>query len=361
MRLLALVAAAVLLAVPCAAAQSGADWDSLGVGELERAAGDYGADIELSGGLTLDGGLAQVAGRAMELLPGALSACLKSALMLMAVALLCAMAQGLRAAGQREGLQTAVMAGALAVTAVAVTDMGTMMGLGRRTIDNMQGFAQALLPAMAAVTAAAGGTAGAAARQIATTLFSNALLTLIDVLLVPLVYAYVAACTAYAAVGSPGLKKVAGVLKWAVTAILSALLLAFVTYLTVSGVIAGNTDAMALKAAKMAISGAVPVVGGIISDAAETVLAGAGVLKNTVGVFGMAAVLCICVAPFLQLAVHYLTYKLTAALASILSGGRLGELIDGIGTAFGLILGMTGACALLLLVSIVAGMAGAAA
>ena len=56
-----------------------------------------------------------------------------------------------------------------------------------------------------------------------------------------------------------------------------------------------------MKAAKFAISGAIPVVGGILSDAAETVLASAGILKGTVGVFGMVTILGICLIPLLQI------------------------------------------------------------
>ena len=113
-----------------------------------------------------------------------------------------------------------------------------------------------------------------------------------------LVYTYIAACVAYAAVGGTrGLKRIAGTLKWVVTSVLTVVLLVFVGYLTVSGVIAGSTDAVTVKAAKFTMSSLVPVVGGILSDAAETVLAGAGILKNAVGVFGMLAVLCMCVAP----------------------------------------------------------------
>ena len=138
-----------------------------------------------------------------------------------------------------------------------------------------------------------------------------------------------------------------------VTSILTVVLLVFVGYLTVSGVIAGSTDAVTVKAAKFTMSSLVPVVGGILSDAAETVLAGAGILKNAVGVFGMLAVLCMCVAPFLQLGIHYLTYKVTSALSATVSSGRVAGLIDQIGGAFGLVLGMTGASALLLLISMV--------
>ena len=59
------------------------------------------------------------------------------------------------------------------------------------------------------------------------------------------------------------------------------LLLAFVGYLTASGAIAGSVDAAAVKTAKLAISRAIPVVGGILADASETVLAGAGGLRGT--------------------------------------------------------------------------------
>ena len=196
-------------------------------------------------------------------------------------------------------------------------------------------------------------SSGAVARQLATMLFSDILITLINRLLLPLVYTYIAACVAYAAVGNEGLKRIAGTLKWVVTSILTVVLLVFVGYLTVSGVIAGSTDAVTVKAAKFTMSSLVPVVGGILSDAAETVLAGAGILKNAVGVFGMLAVLCMCVAPFLQLGIHYLTYKVTSALSATVSSGRVAGLIDQIGGAFGLVLGMTGASALLLLISMV--------
>ena len=67
----------------------------------------------------------------------------------------------------------------------------------------------------------------------------------------------------------------------------------------------------------------------------------------------MLVVLAICLTPFLQLALHYMTYKGAAALTGTVAGPRLSGLMDSLGGAFGLILGMTGSCALVLLFSIV--------
>ena len=163
-----------------------------------------------------------------------------------------------------------------------------------------------------------------------------------------------AANVAWATLGNDGLKRIGGLLKWLITILLSVVLLAFIAYLNLSGVISGGADAATVKAAKFTISNLVPVVGGVISDTAETLLAGASVLRNAAGVFGMLAVLGICVVPFLNLGVHYLMYKCTAALAATASGnGRITGLIEALGTAFGLILAMTAACAVLLVVAMV--------
>ena len=66
----------------------------------------------------------------------------------------------------------------------------------------------------------------------------------------------------------------------------------------------------------------------------------------------MVAVLAICLTPILRLALQYLVYKGTAALCATVAQPRLSRLIDAIGSAFGLVLGMTGAAALILLVSL---------
>lgn len=328
--------------------------EALDLDGLQRAAEGELSGLEIGSGLDLDYGIEQIFDKGRDELPGVLRRAVRSAVVLLSVVLLCALAGEVSGSlGAPAEVDVTALAGALAVTAASVADIHALIGLGREALDRMSQFSKVLLPTMTAAAAAAGAPSGAAARQLATMLFSDALLTLINSLLLPLVYLYVAACTAYAALGNEGLKRVGELLKWAVTSILTAVVLAFVGYLTVSGVIAGSADAVTLKAAKMTISGMVPVVGGILSDAAETVLAGAGILRGAVGVFGMLGVLAICVAPFLQLGVHYLVYKLTAALSATVAGGRMAGLIDAIGGAFGLVLGMTGASALLLLVSMV--------
>ena len=351
-----------LLLLPARAAEADAralQREVLDLEGVEDAAEGY-MDGFTPEGMDLDGGLSGVLEKGNSALPGALREGVRSCALLLTVVLLCSLAEGLAAGGGEAPLPVAPLAGALAVAAVAVGDVRALLGLGSETLDTMTGFANVLLPAAAILTAATGAIAGAAARQMAAALFSGLLMNLITRLLVPMLYAYLAASVGHAALGNETLKRIAGMLKWAVTSILTVVLMVFVGYLTVSGVIAGSADAARVKAARFAMSNAVPVVGGILSDAADTVLASAGVLRGAVGAYGAVAVLMMCVAPFLRLGAQYLAYKFTAAIAASVADSRTAGLIDAIGGAFGLILGMTGAAALLQLVALVSCLTAAA-
>ena len=279
-----------------------------------------------------------------------------AAAVLLAV-ILCAVVENLyQGAGGKTPLYLS-MAGALSVAALSAGDLDSLIGLGGETIAQLNIFAKALLPTLAAATAASGAVTTAAFQQVTTVFLVNLLLQLIDTLLMPLVYLYIGVLTAAGCTGESRLAAIADGLKKLLTWILSTALLLFTLYLSVARVISGAVDGAAVKVTKAAISGVVPVVGGIIADATETVLAGAGLLKNTVGIFGMLGILAACAYPFLQLGVQYLLYKLTAYLASAVGAPALCKLIDGLAGAFGLVLGMTGACALLLLVSVLSSVA----
>ncbi len=250
-------------------------------------------------------------------------------------------------------LQCTKLTGALAVVLLAAGDISSMIGLGTETIHTMDDFSKTLLPVLSMACAASGHITASAVREVATTFFADILITCIDRLLVPLVYIYIGAITANAVLHSHSLKNIAKGIKKFITWALTLLLTVFTMYLTLSGVVSGAADAAAVKVAKVAISGAVPVVGGIMSDAASAILVGASMLKNTIGVFGTLAVFALCITPFLQIGMQYLLYKVTAFFAEIVDETGLSEFIGEIGGAFGMILGMTGACALLLIISMV--------
>lgn len=275
------------------------------------------------------------------------------AVLILGVVLLCGVVDDCFAAAGNEKCPDYVpMAGTLAITLIAAGNMRSLIGLGTETVEELSVFAKALLPTLAAAVAAGGGMISAGVKQVATVFFADLQLSLMQNILLPLVYCYIAAAAMDAMLVNARLKKIAEGLRKAVTWVLTGSLALFTGYLTLSGSITGSADALTAQLARSAIATAVPVVGGIISDATGTVLAGATVLKNGIGIFGMLIVLAICLLPFLRLGVQYLLYKLTAFLSAAVGAQSLVDLVDALGSAFGLVLGMVGTGALLLLISI---------
>jgi stage III sporulation protein AE len=154
------------------------------------------------------------------------------------------------------------------------------------------------------------------------------------------------------------LQKLQDFIKWLMIWGLKTILYIFTGYMGITGVVSGTTDAAALKAAKLTISGMVPVVGGILSDASESVLVGAGVMKTAAGMYGTLAMLAICAEPFLKIGVQYLMLKATAALCGIFGSKALSNLVQDFSSALGILLGMTGSACLMLLISTVCFMKG---
>lgn len=275
-----------------------------------------------------------------------------SAALLLAVVLLCSLADGICRAAKGVGEHYTALAGALVITVITAGSIRSMTDIGLETLEQMDVFSKALLPSLASALAASGGVVSAGIRQVSTVLFTGTLISAIRQLLLPMVYCYIAVSVADAALPEHDLARLRDGIGKTVAAALKILLVAFTLFLTVAGAAGNAADAVALRLTRSAISTAVPVVGSIIADASDSVLASAGLLKSSVGLMGTLGILTICLTPFLQLAVQYLLYKLTALIASIVGPEPLVELIDALGTAFGLLLGMTGTCALLLLISV---------
>ena len=284
---------------------------------------------------------------------GIISEALKSTAMLVAAAVLTGFASSLFEESSAEALKAYIpLAGILTVAVISLKDTGAFIGLGRNTIYDMEIFSKALLPTLSAAAAAGGAVTSAAAKCAAVMLFIDIIITIAKNVLLPLIYLYIAACIGKAAFGGNALSAAEKLIKWLTLSILTALMLAFVIFLTVSGTLAATADAAAVKVAKTTISTALPVVGGIISDAAGTVLTGAQMIRNAFGLFGITIITATCLIPFLRLGIHYLCYKAASAVSAIASEPRTSELINGISGVYSMLVGMVGAFSVMIYISI---------
>ncbi len=249
--------------------------------------------------------------------------------------------------------QTAQMAGVVAVAAILLLNTDSMVSLAADTVRSVAEYGKLLLPVMTAALAAQGGITASAALYAGTAAFNAMLTGVLSNLLVPGIWVYLALRIGGCAAGEDLLKRLSDMVKGFLSWMLKTLLMVFTTYLSLTGVVSGTTDAAALKAARVTMSSFVPVVGGVLSDASEAVLVSAGLLKNAAGIYGILAVLAVFLHPFLQIGSHYLILKLTAAICAAFGGKGVTDTIEAFSTAMGLLLGMTGAACVMVLISTV--------
>lgn len=251
------------------------------------------------------------------------------------------------------------LAGTVAIAALLLNASQSLINLAAETVSEISEYGKLLLPVMTTAMAAQGSVTTSAALYTGTAVFDTVLSSLISKLLTPMIYLFLALAAANSAVGEEMLKKLRDNMKGFMTWILKTLLYIFTGYISITGVVSGTTDAAALKAAKLTISGAVPVVGGILSDASEAVLVGAGTVKNAVGIYGLFAILAIWLGPFLKIGAHYLLLKATGAICSVFGNKQTTDLIQDFSGAMGFLLAMTGTVCLMLMISMVCFLKGA--
>ena len=117
-----------------------------------------------------------------------------------------------------------------------------------------------------------------------------------------------------------------------------------------SGAAAGNA---ALRGMKFAVSGLVPVLGGILSDSVEAVAAGAELLRGAVGAAGILFLFLIYIFPVVKIGTAILVYKIAAAIMESVCDKKTAGLLSDMGDVLGTLIGFATAAGVSALLSLV--------
>jgi stage III sporulation protein AE len=234
----------------------------------------------------------------------------------------------------------------------------TMIGLGRQTVENLSNYGKLLIPVMTTSLAAEGAVTTSGALYGGTTAFSAMLNGAISNCIIPLLYIYLCLSLINSILSDDSLKRLRDLAKGMTVWSMKTIMYIYTAYMTITGVISGTVDASALKATKLAISTAVPIIGGVLSDASETVLLSAGITKNAVGIYGLLVMISLWIGPFIKIGTQYLLLKLAGMVAGLFASKQFVELLTDFTSAMGMVLSMIGVQTLLLIVSTVCFMRG---
>lgn len=211
---------------------------------------------------------------------------------------------------------------------IALNSFHVAISYTQEAIDTMIAFILALIPLLLALIASSGGLVSAAFFHPVILFLMNISGMFIQYVVLPLLF--LSALLSIVSTLSEHYKvtQLANLLKnWSI-ALLGMFLTVFLGVISVQGASAAVTDGVAIRTAKFITGNFIPVIGRMFTDATDTVISASVLLKNTVGIVGVAILLLIAAFPAIKILMIAFIYKFAAAILQPLGGGPIITCLD---------------------------------
>ncbi len=259
---------------------------------------------------------------------------------LLFLAVLCALLQNLQNSFEHSAISLlAYSICYIFLAVIALTAFYNAMALARDTVGNMVGFMEALLPLLISLLAGVGAvTTAALFTPLMLFVVSTVSIVVKDVVLPLFFLAAVLQCVNFLS-DRYQVSNLCGLFRQAGMVVLGLTMVVFVGVITVQGVAGGVADGVALRTAKYATATFIPVVGKMFADTVEMVMGASLLLKNAIGLFGIATVFTLCALPLIKLASLIVVIKLAGALVQPMGDEKMAKCLDGMGDNLMLVFG----------------------
>ncbi|HZW84265.1 MAG TPA: stage III sporulation protein AE [Candidatus Deferrimicrobium sp.] len=256
---------------------------------------------------------------------------------LVVLAVLCGVLQHLQQSFEGSVGKVAQAMSYLVLITIAIASFTLAIDTGRKAIDDMVGFMQALLPVQITLLVALGNITSAAIFHPFVIGALSFISTLIKNFVFPLLFLGAVLAIVNNISEHMKVSKLAGLFNTASKAILGLCLTIFIGIMTIQGVTGSMSDGIALRSAKYATDTFVPVVGRWFSDAIELVVGSALLLKNAVSLVGIIVICIICLIPIIKIVAMMLIYRVAAALVQPLGNHGLSDALQSMGSSLTLV------------------------
>ncbi|MGD7051650.1 MULTISPECIES: stage III sporulation protein AE [Bacillaceae] len=211
---------------------------------------------------------------------------------------------------------------------IALNSFHIVISYTLEAITAMTGFIIALVPLLIALIASSGGLVSAAFFHPIILFLMNTSGLLIQYVVLPLLF--LSAILSIVSTLSEHYKvtQLAALLRNVSIGILGIYLTVFLGVISVQGATAAVTDGIAIRTAKFVTGNFIPVIGRMFTDATDTVITASVLLKNTVGILGVATLILLAAFPAVKILSIAIIYKLAAALLQPLGGGTVIKCLD---------------------------------
>ena len=240
----------------------------------------------------------------------------------------------------------------LALITIAMQSFAVAVNLGRQTVDTMVEIILAIIPLLLVLLASLGNFASAAIFRPMIIFAVNFFATIIRDLAFPLIYLTTILSIINHFSPRVTVGKLADLFKNVSVWTMGLTMTIFTGLLAIHGVASSVGDAVTIRTAKFMTGAFLPVVGGMLTDAVETVASATLILKSTVHLAGVVLLFYVVVFPLLKILALVFIYKLASALIQPLGETNLSDSLNTMGNCLALIFAATAIVSVIFYLSI---------
>lgn len=278
---------------------------------------------------------------------------LKAVAAVVGILLACAMLETLKNSFAQSSMKNVFdIVSALCIASVIIVPIIGCVSYCARTIKDSSAFMASFLPVYSALASVSGHPASAIATQSLLLISSEALSQIVSTTFVPMVDIYLGFCIIGAVSPGINISGISGFIKSAVSWALAFCLTIYTGILTVQGIISSAADNVTVKTTKFVVDGAIPVIGGAISDAMNTIMGCTALLKTSIGAYAIVVFILAFLPPVLECVMWLLAADISLAAAEVLGIKNMPVMLKAIKEALKLIVAFVAASALTFIISV---------
>lgn len=245
-------------------------------------------------------------------------------LIIIAISLLCGILQKIKSSFLDESVSEVILF--VCLMSIILLLIGQVFSVYKTTeniIKNIAKLSEIMSPIILTLMVASGGSVSASIYKPTVAFLSNGIISIFLYLIMPLVALTFIFNTISNFSSSIKLEKYSAVVSSIIKWIIGFIITIFTVFLSIQGITSATFDGISIKATKYAISNSVPIVGGLVRDGFDLLIAGSILIKNVVGITGVFALFYTIISPILSIFIFSLMLKLVCAIIQPITDSKI--------------------------------------
>lgn len=229
--------------------------------------------------------------------------------------------------------EMANLASYLAVSGIIIYVFSDIARLSKETVDNINAASNCMIPVLYSIMLTMGKVTSYTVMHPTVIFLSRIIMLIVKNGIFPLIMLNFALSITDNITEQEKFKRISTLIMKFTKWVLIFLITLFTAILSAQNILSHSFDSVALKGTKFLVANFIPVIGGAISDGAESIGSSLVLIKNATGIAGIIGVLVIAFSPVIKIYIVSFMFFILSAVSQTVSGEKIAKVLDSTGSA----------------------------